>query len=241
MGVFKFDVETKQPMVWRPRGGLLWPVFAVLKAASVLPTRVLRRWLVLDCNERIVEVPFVLQQLRDVCGRHILDFGCAESLVPLWLAHLGAYVVGIDLRPYGFRHPNLTVLLGDFLEQQLSAESFDVVISLSALEHCGLDVYGSKVYDRGDYRAVVEFARLLKPGGLLVLTVPVHSTGRVERDQRIYAPKELDCLISERFAVRTRECYRPAPSRHYWELCQAEAIVGPRDYGVALIAAEKRA
>lgn len=67
-------------------------------------------------TERIVEIPFVLRNLDCPPGARILDFGCAESPVCLHLASLGYKVVGMDLNPYPFRHPNLQFLQGDFLQ-----------------------------------------------------------------------------------------------------------------------------
>src|SRR3989442_9806581 len=83
--------------------------------------------------ERIVEVPFVLRHLDAPPGSRILDFGCSESPVALHLASLGYQVLAVDLRPYPFPHPNLTVIRGDFLAATLPASSVHVVIALSAV------------------------------------------------------------------------------------------------------------
>ena len=56
-------------------------------------------------NERIIEVPFVLQRLPK-SGR-ILDVGCSNSALSLQLACMGYQVTAIDVRHYPFSHPNL--------------------------------------------------------------------------------------------------------------------------------------
>jgi SAM-dependent methyltransferase len=244
---FKFEAETKQPLLWRPTKAAwpAWLLLAALKAIGSLPMLWMRSQLSLDCNERIVEVPFVLQHLPSAAGLRILDFGCTESLVPLWLAHRGATVVGADLREYGFRHPNLTFLKGDFLANGLADASFDAVVALSAVEHAGLNVYGSSVYESGDRRVVHEFLRVLKPGGRLLLTLPC---GRpcVTADQRVYSAEETAELVAG-FTVETREFYVKAPDGTFWRPCSAEetAAAGCDPVtgcmGVALLACAKPA
>ena len=61
-------------------------------------------------NERIVEIPFALTGLAKVArGAKILDIGCSESLLPLYLAGAGFHVTGLDFRnyPYDFRGWNI--------------------------------------------------------------------------------------------------------------------------------------
>ena len=211
---FKFDAGFKQPLVLRPTRASAPTrlLLAGLKLASVLPTRLFSSRMTADTNERVVEVPFILQHLTDVEGLDVLDFGCTESPVPLYLASRGARVVGVDLRPYGFEHPNLRFLNGDLLQLNLPAASFDAVLSLSAVEHAGLDVYGSDIYDRGDFKVMREFHRLLRPGGRLLLTVPF-GIATMTAGMRVYDSAGLDQL-TDGWKVRVRELYRrhAAPS-----------------------------
>lgn len=60
-----------------------------------------------------------------------------------------------------------TFLLQDARAMDFAREEFDVVYSMSVLEHIG--------GDRGDSTAIREMVRVLKPGGLLVMSVPFGS------------------------------------------------------------------
>lgn len=236
-----------QPLVLRPTrasfplrvllGGLTW--------IGQIPTRLFRSRLSVDCNERVIEIPFVLQRIGPVAGLRVLDFGCTDSVLSMYLATLGAAVVGVDLRDYEFEHPNFSFHRGDFLEQHLASGSFDAVVAVSAVEHCGMDVYGSETYASGDRRVVEEFRRLLKPGGRLLLTVPF-GRRRTLRRYRIYDPPGLRELLAG-FETVESEFYRKSPPGPYWvRVAEADCadaghdrIAGPE--GVALIVARKAA
>jgi len=242
---FKFDPRLKQPIALRPTqaGVFLRILLAGIKAVSMLPTQVFMNRLKVDCNERIVEIPFVLQCIVPTQGMKILDFGCVESVIPLYFATLGAQVVGSDLRDYEFEHPNLVFKKGDFLENDFPDAAFDAVVAVSAVEHSGLDVYGSKVYERGDERVLEEFRRVLKPKGLLALTV-AFGIPLVTRDLRIYDSNGLDQLTWG-FTIRKREFFRKSETGSYWFRCREEVAGGARFdpitgvHGVALLLCEK--
>ncbi len=136
-------------------------------------------------SERIVEIPFLFKNLRPPPPARILDFGCGESLVDLQLASLGYQVTGYDLNGYEFRHPNLEVIGGDFLKNALPADSFDLAIAISAVEHAGIESYGSfrdgrraSLFDSdADRRVMGEIRRVLKPGGCLIISLPFGRRG----------------------------------------------------------------
>jgi len=65
-------------------------------------------------NERIIEYPFIFQNLNLRKGSKILDFGCWESKLSIELASLGFKVIGVDLNNYEFSHPNFKFIKGDF-------------------------------------------------------------------------------------------------------------------------------
>jgi len=127
-------------------------------------------------NERILEQPFVFAALGDLApGTRVLDVGGAESTVALSLASLGYRVTVAEPQGYPFRHPNLTVHQGPV--GTLAPEApFDAVVLLSAIEHFGLGHYGRDGDAGGgtdaDVVAIGQVARMLAPGGRLVLTTP---------------------------------------------------------------------
>ena len=86
-----------------------------------------------------------------------------RGLGHLPLAQPHGCVVGLDAEVLHARHVALDVsyVIGTLENVPLAAASFDLVLALDVLEH--LD---------DDARGLREAARLLKPGGLLVVTVP---------------------------------------------------------------------
>ncbi len=98
--------------------------------------------------------------------KRILSVGCGP---PEWLSWLVPFagplgkVVGLDIEPIHARlsSDNLGFVVGALENAPVADASFDVVLALDVLEHLDDDSAG--------LRAAV---RLVKPGGLLLITVP---------------------------------------------------------------------
>jgi 2-polyprenyl-6-hydroxyphenyl methylase/3-demethylubiquinone-9 3-methyltransferase len=101
----------------------------------------------------------------------LLDAGCGGGLLAPHVRRLGYRHVGVDLRRAGLEQSagrGITPLLADATALPLADGAFDVVVAGELLEH---------VTDRA--AAVAELARVLRPGGLLVLdTVNRTALGR---------------------------------------------------------------
>ena len=96
----------------------------------------------------------------------MLDAGCGTGLN---LASMPALSVGIDLNPRNLelirdRLPQHQVVLGDIEAMPFEDRSFSTVVCTEVLEHVPYPD-----------RALSEMARILKPGGLLVGSVPCRS------------------------------------------------------------------
>ncbi len=106
----------------------------------------------------------VLDQLERHGGRgRILDLGCGTGGV---LAHLDDYgeAYGIDPSPEAARFSHergLAIALASGLNLPFADQTFDAVLALDVIEHVDDDV--------GLLR---EVQRVLRPGGILVVTVP---------------------------------------------------------------------
>lgn len=143
-------------------------------------------------NERVVEQPYVFAAVG-VAPRRVLDVGGSESTVALSLAALGHEVTVVDPRGYRLEHPRLTALAAPLEELPEDTEPFDVAIALSAIEHFGLEHYetGAQALHRAsdagraDVAALAHIGRALRPGGTLVLTVPIGGPS-VDSFQRVY-------------------------------------------------------
>jgi SAM-dependent methyltransferase len=192
--------------------------------------------------ERVVEVPWVFQNLGLPAGARILDFGCSQSPVALHLANLGYHVVGVDLRPYDFIHPNLRVVQGDFLEGGFGEGEFDAVVAISAIEHTGLAAYGEPPREQADRRIVTEFRRVLRAGGRLLLTVPYGQRGETSW-YRVYDRESLGALVAP-FTI-ARIDYYTSSGRTAWrpvaeaEVARVDSVTNEHTQGVACVLAVK--
>ncbi len=196
-----------------------------------------------ELNSRIVEMPFVFQNIPDNKQLKILDFGCSESALPVQLATLGYKVTGIDLQSYDLKHPNFTFVHGDFLKSNIPDNHFDVCTAVSAIEHSGLDSYGSDVFSEGDIKIVEEIKRKLKDKGLFIVTVPF---GKKKKDNfmRVYNYPALKNLVSG-FNIMKEEYYLRSRDKTRW-IPATRAIAEKAEYsrmgghdGVACLVCEK--
>ncbi len=117
---------------------------------------------------RQVEWREILHRLVPGEGENILDAACGYGLLSVKIARTGADVSGIDISMDALRAAALTsnvlrVFCGlsrqDAHSLAFPTNTFDKVVSSSALEHFGRDDI-----------ALSELERVLKPGGVLVLT-----------------------------------------------------------------------
>jgi hypothetical protein len=210
---------------------------------------------VLLVNERIVEQPFVFGALAQLAvPARILDVGGSESTVGLSLATLGHDVTIVDPRPQPLRHRNLAHAACRLDELPAGAEAFDAAVVLSAGEHFGLEHYdGAPLLDespsaeqtarprnglddtdeRLDLAALRRLLELVRPGGLLVLTVPFAAQASVDDFQRVYDEDGLGELLRGWSIQTSLRCGRL--DRLTWEL----GVPSRERHGVALITASR--
>jgi 2-polyprenyl-3-methyl-5-hydroxy-6-metoxy-1,4-benzoquinol methylase len=103
-----------------------------------------------------------VKELRLVRPR-ILDLGCATGWLTAQLAELGLArgtdIADASIRQARERYPDIPFDCVDFSSSSYEQESFDIVVSLETLSHVA------------DQRAFFQqIARILKPGGYLILT-----------------------------------------------------------------------
>jgi SAM-dependent methyltransferase len=154
-------------------------------------------------NERVIEYPYVFSQLSRYPGiKSVLDIGSAFSLLPIQLATLGYQVTGLDIIDSGDTyHPNFLQIVSDLFDNKLPDNSFDAVVSVSTIEHMGFGVFGDKVIPDADVRAFEIVHRLLKPGGIAIITVPVVDTTNPWHQKTTYFSKERIALVTKPFQV----------------------------------------
>jgi SAM-dependent methyltransferase len=98
----------------------------------------------------------------------ILDAGCGTGgMLDLYRTWPDAEITGLDFSPDALRFSHnrghQRLVGGDLTLLPFRTSSFDVVTALDVIEHV-----------EADSRALAEIARVLRPGGILVATVPAY-------------------------------------------------------------------
>ena len=116
----------------------------------------------------------------------ILDVGSSLSLLPNYLSKHGHQVTVLDIEPIPMKKlgpmmakwanlPTLNYKLGSVLELPFPDESFDRVFCISVLEHLEEEHVNGKIVNYRkknlDIKAIAEMLRVLRTGGLLVITL----------------------------------------------------------------------
>jgi SAM-dependent methyltransferase len=167
-------------------------------------------------DERVIEYPWLFA--RGPRGR-VLDAGSAlnhQHILDQLLKEIESLAI-ITLEPeaVAFTERRISYVYGDLRDLPFRDAWFDTVVSLSTLEHVGMDntSYGSRVSVADDpdaelRLAVAELRRVLRPNGELLLSVPF---GAFEDHGwfRQFGNRELDLLLELlEPAVLTMEIFR---------------------------------
>ncbi len=124
----------------------------------------------------------------------ILDAGCGTGGTMAQVARLGP-VIGCDTSEYALafcRERGFTALVAaDVSKLPFTSQSLEAVLNCDVLEHTP-----------DDRAALAELVRVLKPGGIIVLTVPAHEFLWSEHDEalehrRRYSARQLRRLLQE--------------------------------------------
>jgi SAM-dependent methyltransferase len=131
-------------------------------------------------DERVVEYPWLQPLLSQ--GR-VLDAGSSLNhphVLDRFLPRVAElHIVTLAPEPFSLVEQGLSYVYADLRDLPFPDEHFDAIVSLSTLEHVGMDtspygVHAPRAEDpAGELRrAVKELARVLAPGGALLVTVP---------------------------------------------------------------------
>jgi len=149
-------------------------------------------------GDRDIEWSFVAAHIPDRRGK-ALDFGPGGSYLGLIAAQRGYTVTAVDLEPlnWPYVHPRLKAHHGDLLTASLPKNHFDVVLNCSTVEHVGLSGRYGVTADQpdGDLEAMKILRGLMKPGGHMVLTIPVGIDGVFPPLARVYGAQRLPLLL----------------------------------------------
>jgi len=140
--------------------------------ASEMPGRAYYDVHVSVIEERETCVP-TLRRVLPGSGKRILESGCGTGRWMAFFERLGHRAFGVDdsagpLRVARAHDGDLRLVRGDAIDCPFAAASFDAVFSSYVAEH----------FADGPQRLLREIHRMLKPGGLLIVTVPYNNAFR---------------------------------------------------------------
>jgi SAM-dependent methyltransferase len=118
---------------------------------------------------------FAYNQLGDVAGKRVIDFGCGSGANTALLANRGAHVWAIDISEdllrlgqrrltVSGRPGQATFIAGSAHDLPFPDNSIDVVFGIAILHHLDLDLVSKEV------------RRVLKPGGRAIFQEPVRNS-----------------------------------------------------------------
>jgi SAM-dependent methyltransferase len=128
----------------------------------------------------------------------ILDIGGAGSLLSKTLAELGfdTYVIDINDVDAG----KAKFIKANIFDYDFPENTFNIIISISTIEHVGLSCYGQTIHDQdGDIKTMHKIYKWLAPEGIAIITLPYGKPHHPPSFERVYDENTLKnrILISQ--------------------------------------------
>lgn len=166
-------------------------------------------------NQRHLEVIPLIDLLArhvDITGASVLCVGCRNRDEILYFRKQGAAeVVGIDLYS---DHPDILVM--DMHDLRFADARFEVVYSRHSFEHA---------FDK--HKAALQFARVLRPGGVVVIEVPGNYRGGADYNTFNRFEDLLDAFAPHVGEILHRECSRKEENAHKMDIIRLIFRVRP--------------
>lgn len=176
-------------------------------------------------GDRSIEWSFVRKHLPIGPG-HCLDFGPGGSTLATDAVRRGLDVMAIDSDNTDWREqPDVRMLHADLLEARLPEAWFDVVINCSSIEHAGIPGrYGiTEMAPDADLAVMAELRRVMRPGAIMLLTIPLGQDAVFIPKCRVYGAERLPRLL-DGYDIREQYCYVKT-ERNDWLLCRLETAL----------------
>lgn len=156
-----------------------------------------------------------------------LEFGNGGSFLGLIAAQHGFTVtaIGTGTVRWSYTHPQLRFVQGNVFTLPAPIGSFDLVINDSAIEQTGLirSYKGIREHFDKDLEVMARLRELMKPGGVMLLTIPIgQSTARVPR-YRGYGAQQLRRLL-QGYEIE-KEVFWRRNEQNCWVLTEKEHIL----------------
>eukprot|EP01065_Artemidia_motanka_P002476 TRINITY_DN11181_c0_g1_i1.p1 TRINITY_DN11181_c0_g1~~TRINITY_DN11181_c0_g1_i1.p1 ORF type:complete len:281 (+),score=53.39 TRINITY_DN11181_c0_g1_i1:80-922(+) len=133
----------------------------------------------------------------DLHGKNVVNYGSIDPwFESVCLAAGAEKVTTIEYNKFTLKHPQLhSRTVSECNADPAACSDFDVALSMSSFDHDGLGRYGDPLDPDGDLKAMQKAMDSLRPGGYLVLTVPVGPDVVVWNLHRRYGAVRLPLLL----------------------------------------------
>lgn len=147
---------------------------------------------------------YVAQQIyKNNPTRHV-DIG---SRIDGFVAHVACYreIEVFDIRPLNSTVTNIIFRQLDITKEPTQYYNYcDSISCLHALEHFGLGRYGDSIDVDGHKKGFLNISKILKPGGLLYLSVPISEKQRIEFNaHRIFCIPYILEMCKDTFTIQS--------------------------------------
>ena len=177
-------------------------------------------------GDRDVEFAWILSEIPSGTGE-ALDFGVNRSPIGLAAAQRGYNVTAVHMNAvtWPFAHPRLCTVQGDVLDTALPEKHFDLIVSCGAVQHVGLAGRFGVTEDRpdGDLETMARMRNLLKPDGLMLLTVSLGRDAVFAPFFRVYGRQRLPVLLDGFDVIKER--YWVKDSQNSWVQLDREGAI----------------
>jgi SAM-dependent methyltransferase len=158
------------------------------------------------------ECIFASDMIGKIKPKTILDVGSYRLFLYGLLANI--YVTTVDIRDRNAIAHNETSAVCDCKKLDFDNNIFDMVLSLSSIEHFGLGRYGDEFDIDADGKAFDEMKRVVKPGGYIVFTTTINKSPMLMFNaHRIYSYDIIRSychdltLFDERFFIKRKSVF----------------------------------
>ena len=149
-------------------------------------------------KDREIEWGFLLHHLEPATEfiASALDFGPMPPSAPTSQLALrqGYRVVAVGLENITHQHPDFEYIQADINEIEQPGR-FDVITSISTLEHVGLGRYGDPVGPAFDLRAMERMRLWMRPLARMYMTIPIGQDAVIGHYHRVYGEERLPRLL----------------------------------------------
>jgi SAM-dependent methyltransferase len=201
----------------------MWTAALRLGAACLRrePVLGIKRLLLPVSYWRVAEFAYVWKRLAGFRGACVLDLGSPKDLAAILARDRGCAVTAVDILPEaialseryaraqgldGYGAAKVRSEVQDGRALSYADGTFDAAYSVSVIEH---------IPHRGDTATMQELVRVVKPGGLVVVTIPY---------DRVYRETFVQDSVYERKQVGSDPVFF---ERHYDEAALADRLLSP--------------